>query len=312
MEYIEFKKIKLKTHQTLTEKWVQDRIVENPTILGLGELDVRDKERKQAKAGRLDLLLEDSNDENKRYTVELQLGKTDESHIIRTIEYWDIEQKRFPQYQHIAVIVAEDITSRFLNVISLFNRNIPLIAIQMNALEIDEKVGLHFTKVLDETHLITTGDIEKSIPASKEYWEKKASNNSLELVDELLSLLVKRLSKNLSLKYNRREIIVEKNGVKTNFVRFKPRKSFVNVFVLLEDKHIYKELDNSSIDYEVKDNEIRLRMNTPATYLTVEVGVSSVSSFKGRLTLVELTHWRSVYAQPLYTVCRASSTSFTF
>jgi len=263
MEYIEFKKIEVKTHQTLTEKWVQDRIVENPTILGLGELDVRDKERKQAKAGRLDLLLEDSNDENKRYTVELQLGKTDESHIIRTIEYWDIEQKRFPKYQHIAVIVAEDITSRFLNVISLFNRNIPLIAIQMNALEIDGKVGLHFTKVLDETHLIFAKDDEKPVPASKEYWETKASKTSLELVDELLSAFLKRLSKDLSLKYNKREIIVEKNGVRINFVRFKPRKSFVNVFVLLEEKQtVLNELDNTSIDYEVKDNEVRLRIET--------------------------------------------------
>ena len=262
LKYIEFNKLDLKSHATLNEKWVQDRIVENPTILGLGELDVRDKERKQAKAGRLDLLLEDSNDENKRYTVELQLGKTDESHIIRTIEYWDIEQKRFPQYQHIAVIVAEDITSRFLNVISLFNRNIPLIAIQMNALEIDGKVGLHFTKVLDETHLTINETDEKPIPASKEYWEKKASKRSLEMVDELLSTFLKPLSKDLSLKFNKREVIVEKNGVKTNFVRFKPRKSFVNVFVLLEDKSvILKELDNSSIDYEVKDNEIRLRID---------------------------------------------------
>ena len=49
-----------------------------------------------------------------------QLGKTDESHIIRTIEYWDIERKRYPQYDHTAVIVAEEITSRFLNVIGLF------------------------------------------------------------------------------------------------------------------------------------------------------------------------------------------------
>ena len=48
-----------------------------------------------------------------------------ESHIIRTIEYWDIERKRYPQYEHCAVLVAEDITSRFLNVISLFNGTIP-------------------------------------------------------------------------------------------------------------------------------------------------------------------------------------------
>ena len=38
---------------------------------------------------------------------------TDESHIIRTIEYWDIERKRYRQYDHTAVIVAEDITSGF-------------------------------------------------------------------------------------------------------------------------------------------------------------------------------------------------------
>jgi len=70
------------------------------------------------------VVLQDS-ETNQRYEVEIQLGATDESHIIRTIEYWDIERKRYPQYDHCAAIVAEDITSRFLNVISLFNGFIP-------------------------------------------------------------------------------------------------------------------------------------------------------------------------------------------
>ena len=61
----------------------------------------------------------------------------DESHIIRTIEYWDIERRRYPQYDHIAVIVAEDVTSRFLNVISLFNGSIPLMAIQIKGIEVN-------------------------------------------------------------------------------------------------------------------------------------------------------------------------------
>jgi hypothetical protein len=74
--------------------------------------------------------------------VEVQLGPTDEAHIIRTIEYWDIERKRYPQYEHAAVLIAEDIISRFLNIIALFNGNIPLIALQMQALV--------FTKVIDE------------------------------------------------------------------------------------------------------------------------------------------------------------------
>ncbi len=99
-------------------------IAKKPEILGLGDFIVKDKERIQPTGGRLDLLLQDI-DSLKRYEMEIQLGKTDETHIIRTIEYWDIERKRYPQHEHCAIIVAEEITSRFLNVISLFNGNIP-------------------------------------------------------------------------------------------------------------------------------------------------------------------------------------------
>src|SRR5215470_3851679 len=153
--YIKPDKILLKTHPTLTEKWVQERIAEDPNLLGLGELVLKDKERIQPRAGRLDLLFQDV-DSTRRYEVEIQLGPTDEAHIVRTIEYWDLERKRYPQYDHTAVIIAEDITSRFLNVISLFNGAIPLVAIQMNAFREGERVGLVFTTVL-EPGLARTG-----------------------------------------------------------------------------------------------------------------------------------------------------------
>src|SRR5215207_11385280 len=133
MNYAHFEKLLLKTHPVLTEKWVQDRIAEKPSILGLGDVVMKDKERIQPRAGRLDLLLQET-DGNRRYEVEIQLGATDEAHIIRTIEYWDIERKRYPQYEHCAVLVAEDITSRFLNVVSLFNGTIPLIALKLQAI----------------------------------------------------------------------------------------------------------------------------------------------------------------------------------
>jgi hypothetical protein len=90
------KAISLKKHPNLTEAWVQQQIANEPSILGLGDLILRDKERIQATAGRLDLLLQDP-ESLKRYEVEIQLGVVDESHIIRTIEYWDIERKRYPQ-----------------------------------------------------------------------------------------------------------------------------------------------------------------------------------------------------------------------
>src|SRR4051794_14763220 len=103
IEFERAKLLSLKAHSELNEKWVQDLIGKDPSILGLGEdLELRQKERIQPRAGRLDLLLQDA--DGLRYEVELQLGSTDETHIIRTIEYWDIERKRYPQYDHCAVI----------------------------------------------------------------------------------------------------------------------------------------------------------------------------------------------------------------
>jgi hypothetical protein len=84
MEYRKFEKLSLKHHPELSERWVQDRIAEDPTILGLGDVILKDKERVQPRAGRLDLLLQDA-DSSRRYEVEVQLGVADESHIIRTI-----------------------------------------------------------------------------------------------------------------------------------------------------------------------------------------------------------------------------------
>lgn len=132
VEFERAERLSLRAHPELTEKWVQDLIADDPSILGLGDLELRQKERIQPRAGRLDLLLQDP-DTKRRYEVELQLGGTDETHIIRTIEYWDIERKRYPQYDHCAVLIAEDITSRFLNVIALFNGTIPLIALHAGA-----------------------------------------------------------------------------------------------------------------------------------------------------------------------------------
>jgi hypothetical protein len=101
------KRISLKNHPIYSENWVQDIIAADPSIPGLGELVLRDRERIKARAWRLDLLLQDP-ETYKRYEVELQLEATDETHIIRSIKYWDIERKRYPQYGHCAVIMAED------------------------------------------------------------------------------------------------------------------------------------------------------------------------------------------------------------
>ena len=102
----------------LDERWLQEGIIEDPSILGLGELEIAAREHRQPIGGRIDFLMRDSEAET-YYEVEIMLGALDESHIIRTLEYWDIERQRRPHFDHRAVIVAEQITGRFFNVIRL-------------------------------------------------------------------------------------------------------------------------------------------------------------------------------------------------
>lgn len=112
---VSMERVSLKTAKDVNEKMIQDYIFENPSYLGLGDLTALTKEKTQPAGSRLDLLMADDN--NTRYEIEIQLGETDISHIIRTIEYWDTERKRYQKYDHVAVIIAEDITGRFMNVI---------------------------------------------------------------------------------------------------------------------------------------------------------------------------------------------------
>ena len=164
-------KISLKNHPEIKEDNIQSFIFENPKVLGLGDLTPIRREKVQPAGGRLDILLSDDNDT--RYEVEIQLGATDPSHIIRTIEYWDNERKRYPQYDHCAVIVAEEITGRFMNVIQLFNGSIPLIALQLQASKVGNDVQLSFVKVLDRVSYATE-DEDESEPTDRNYWEKKS------------------------------------------------------------------------------------------------------------------------------------------
>lgn len=235
------KAISLKKHPNLNEAWVQEQIAKEPVILGLGDLILRDKERIQGGAGRLDLLLQDP-ESLKRYEVEIQLGAMDERHIIRAIEYWDIEKKRYPQYEHAAVIVAEDITTRFLNVIQLFNGAIPIIALKMTAYEIKGEVHLTFVKVLDEVVYGFVGEDEADgEPADRDYWEKKSTPKSLSIVDKLFKL-VSQIEPNATLKYNRHYIGLGLNGSPFNFVTFHPRKSHVVMRFKLPNNQEYDDL----------------------------------------------------------------------
>jgi predicted transport protein len=265
VEFERSERLSLKAHPGLGEKWVQDRIANEPAIIGLGALELRQTERLQPRAGRLDLLLQDA-DTKRRYEVELQLGATDETHIIRTIEYWDIERKRYPQYDHCAVLIAEDITSRFLNVISLFHGTIPLIAIQMQALRVAGKLTLVFTKIVDELArgVVDEDEEAEAFPADRGYWEAKASKGTLSIADELLEM-VKRFDPTLALKYNKSYIGIGRDGGAFNFVSFRPKKSTVTLEIKLpQTEDVDAKIEQAglhALEYNARWGLYRLRLS---------------------------------------------------
>ena len=246
MEHVKLTEISMQG-SGLSESWVQGLLAEDPTLLGLGDLDVRETERRQPHAGRLDMLLSDP-DTSTRYEVELQLGATDESHIIRTIEYWDLERRRYPQYEHIAVIVAEEITSRFFNVISLFNGFIPIVAIQMTALQVDDsRVSLVFTKVLDHVTL-GTDEEDGSETVDRAYWEKKSSDSVMGMVDRIHSMVMERDSAEVGLSYKKHFIGLVQGGIANNYVALAPRRKWVVAsFRIPQSEEITDMIDEAGI-----------------------------------------------------------------
>ena len=252
----------MRTSPHLSEKWVQELLVNDPTLLGLGDVDVKDVERRQPHAGRLDMLLTDG-ESNTRYEVELQLGATDESHIIRAIEYWDAERKRYPQYDHVAVLVAEDITSRFFNVIGLFNGFIPMVAIQMSAIQVNEdEFTLVFTTVLDRT-VLGTDEEDDGAPTDRRYWESKASPATVALADRILQI-VRASDHNVELKFNKFYIGLAKDGIATNYVAFRPRKKHLIMEIRLprtdETTSLIEESGIGTLAYVARWGNYRLTL----------------------------------------------------
>lgn len=269
MNLTTLEKVSLKNNSNVTEDMIQSFIFDNPSILGLGELTPVRREKIQPSGGRLDLLLEGEEDSDRtRYEVEIQLGAVDASHIIRTIEYWDTERKRYPQYDHCAVIVAEEITGRFMNVISLFNGSIPLIALQISAYKTSEDISLTFTKVMDRITLGTEEEEQYEV-TDRNYWENKSTSLMLKSVDNIFESL-KAYIPNYELKYNKYYIGLAKNNIAKNFVFFKPKKSFLYLCIKApECLELAEQIENLGVEiaYHAKWKEYYIKLKSAKEYI---------------------------------------------
>ena len=136
-----------------------------------------------------------------------------------------------------------------MNVISLFNGSIPLIALQLSAYKSGEDISLVFTKIIDRIELGTEEE-EELVTTDRNYWENtKSTKNMMKIVDSIYADLGDLIS-DYELKYNKFYIGLSINGVAKNFISFKPKKKFMYLgFKGHEDVEISKTLEDAGIDF---------------------------------------------------------------
>jgi hypothetical protein len=239
---------------------LQKQIADNPGCLGLGELETIAKERQQSSGGRLDILLKNPEDDS-MYEVEVMLGETDETHIIRTIEYWDNEKRKWPLRQHFAVLVAEHINRRFFNVIHLLSHSIPIIAVQVSMLTANGKRSVFFSKLLDTYEEIEDGTTLEDRTYNRDDWAKKAKW-TLDAADALLNV-TKTVFTDPTLNYLKSYVAITVDGYNYMWLHRRTLNKSLLSFRMapsLQDEAV-QLLDGQNIPYVRKTKSIRITVD---------------------------------------------------
>ena len=265
LQFARHERVTLKGNSDFSETWLHERIKDDPGILGLGELTVIQSEKVQHAGGRLDILLADT-ENGIRFETEVMLGPTDPSHIIRCIEYWDIERRRYPAYDHVAVLIAEDVTARFLNVMSLLSGSIPLVAIQLNALQVGDQILLDFVKVPDQRELRvddTAEAVEEEVDRGT--WEAEVGAVNMQICDRVLQIANEKADPSLEVKYKKRHIGLCEHGSFFNVLVLFPKKNYVPIRMILSSaEQSIARATEAGLDVELKKGNrvlFRLRAN---------------------------------------------------
>ena len=249
------------------EDKLQEYVFEYPEVLDLGEVHGLRREKIQPSGGRVDMVLEDGDN---WYEVEIQLGATDPSHIIRTIEYWDNERWRYPQFNHVAVLIAEEVTGRFFNVISLFNKHIPLIAYQMSAFRTEDgNITLAFSKVLDLVMREVPEEMETPVH-DYGFWLDKFGSERMDVTSQIFEDLLPP-NDGFRMNFTKYYIGVNKDGVTKNFIEFEPQKSGTVLRIKLPRTDEYDSaLDGMDWRYDNQWSRYRVRFPTFEKYLAAK------------------------------------------
>ncbi len=127
---------------------------------------------------------------------------------------------------------------------------VPIIAIQLTAVEMPEGMGLVFTKVLDTVKLgLVDEDEATSEITNRAYWEgQKAAPETVKMADSIPEL-AKSLAPGLEQNYKKNYIGFKLGNRAFNFALCKPRAQGMHLEIVLpQSEEIDRELEATGLD----------------------------------------------------------------
>jgi len=229
LTFVKSSPLSLAGHPDYDEAWLEELIKNDTALLGLGSVVVVTSQVHQAK-GRVDLLLRDEKNEV-IYVVELMLGQLDESHIVRTIEYWLRERERqsHKDFELVAVLAAERVLeSRFVDVVRFLSQQMPLLLMEISALQVESRLTLKLTRVFDGRRAEAEA-VSVTPEATRESWIEAGSVETVSLAEKFVEML-KEINPSVSLTYKQYFLGLRIGNRASNFVTFEPKRKFLRVW----------------------------------------------------------------------------------
>jgi len=144
------------------EAWLQSWLKDEPTRLGLGQLDVADSAADDDHSFV-------ATDDERCFSVDVKLGEMEASNGFQLLDNWARNRVRHPDKTHVAVLVTESAGDRYQTTLETLAEHLPLVVIELQVWrgETEAIVVPHVALSSDEVDLSTTPAAKAAEAAAK-------------------------------------------------------------------------------------------------------------------------------------------------
>ncbi|MGD8486185.1 MAG: hypothetical protein PVH07_06050, partial [Chloroflexota bacterium] len=134
------------------EVWLQGWLREQPSRLGLGELEVTDGVADDEDRSLV------ATDEGRCFSVDVQLGEMEASRGFQVLDNWARNRVRHPDKTHVAVLVTEVVSDRYETTLQTLAEHLPLVVVELQVWKGENEaiVVPHIALSSDEVDLSNT------------------------------------------------------------------------------------------------------------------------------------------------------------